>query len=971
MRDLKTHTSATCTTPMCSYLVIKRIIKSHNLLPTDSGAWNAVGMTLPGWSCGANLICAFESAAERFQIWPGNCARMETCQHVDYSVAEPGGYVSEDDGWQGVGMAEVYRNDYRVRSGIAHGGIGAGSVELRKNGVFTNWRIANNWPLGPAEPIGALPQPRAGVDIDREESFLFFVVRIQVEGRKPFLKLLQLPNGRSAAGTSYDPVYIFPWLTPVEQIEYSARFPFSWLTFTDPDMPAVIELEAFSPFIPHDVENSSLPGVFFRFSVGSECDKRMHVTLVGTLRNLVGYDVCGKLFASQRTETDDYVHFSHSRGGMDEAHDTFGSMGMASLSPDSSYYLGWEHMHPFYEQLLRNRDLPNIDDTEGKDAWLEQHPEQRERLEWLPATPGRNAPEQLNREERTSRGNCPEQIVYGSVARSATLEPGRKVDHTFILTWHFPNRYTSPGNDLPSPEETDNTRRFAGHFYANRFADAAAVAEFMARENRMLTTRTHGFLDAFYASSAPEFVLDQVNSHLNTLITNSHLAKDGRFGIMDDGGLPEREGGSMHGCNPDVSVYSSGMLIALFPELQQSAMRGIVARQRDNGALERKRSDWPGDCIQQILRDYLWTEDKGFLRELWPNVRRFLDYALTELDIDGDGLPDISGNVNHCSYDNLPMYGLAAYVGSQWLSALRHVAETGADAGDEETALRAAQLFESARATFVERLWNGRFFRIYDDPVGGRGTDDGCLADQLLGQWMARQSGLGDIVDRDRIQSALKEILRLNFEPGFMLRNCTWEDQIELDTGLCPVPPNTWNDQANTPWSGVELAFAALLLYEDRYEDALAVIEAVDRRYRKAGLYFDHHEAYGHYERPMSAWSIVNALLGLSVNRGAYTFAPRIPLEDFTLFFAVPTATAHYIGTPGTVTIRILTGELRPARVTLPGTAVLAVQIDDTPVGCHITASGGRSTLKFDDRPVLAAGRTLHVKLKMNSPSNA
>ena len=44
-------------------------------------------------------------------------------------------------------IREVMQRADAVRSGMALGGIGAGTMELRKNGVFYNWNIANSAPL--------------------------------------------------------------------------------------------------------------------------------------------------------------------------------------------------------------------------------------------------------------------------------------------------------------------------------------------------------------------------------------------------------------------------------------------------------------------------------------------------------------------------------------------------------------------------------------------------------------------------------------------------------------------------------------------------------------------------------------------------------------------------------------------------------------------------------------------------------
>jgi len=127
-----------------------------------------------------------------------------------------------------------------------------------------------------------------------------------------------------------------------------------------------------------------------------------------------------------------------------------------------------------------------------------------------------------------------------------------------------------------------------------------------------------------------------------------------------------------------------------------------------------------------------------------------------------------------------------------------------------------------------------------------------------------------------------------------------------------------WVDQANTPWSGVELAFASFLIYENMTKEAEKVIEAVDNRYRKSNLYFDHQEFGGHYFRPMSAWSIMNAYLGFSINKGMLKFNPKLNKVTYSMFFVTPSATAFYNKNLQSVTIKIRTGSLSFSRISLP-----------------------------------------------------
>ena len=115
------------------------------------------------------------------------------------------------------GISEVYTNADRVRSGIAIGGLGTGSVELRKDGQFYNWTLMNNWPLGTGQPLLVKSYPRN----HSEQTFMFFLVRYQEEGDRPGIKLLQLNNTLSeGAMQSID--YYYPWMSAIDKIEYSA-----------------------------------------------------------------------------------------------------------------------------------------------------------------------------------------------------------------------------------------------------------------------------------------------------------------------------------------------------------------------------------------------------------------------------------------------------------------------------------------------------------------------------------------------------------------------------------------------------------------------------------------------------------------------------------------------------------------------------------------------------------------------------
>ena len=148
--------------------------------------------------------------------------------------------------------------------------------------------------------------------------------------------------------------------------------------------------------------------------------------------------------------------------------------------------------------------------------------------------------------------------------------------------------------------------------------------------------------------------------------------------------------------------------------------------------------------------------------------------------------------------------------------------------------------------------------------------------------------------------------MSMSFTPDTGLRNCTWPD----DKFLHDIPWSCWVDQANTPWTGVELAFASFLIYEGLMEEALKVVKSVESRYRRAGLYWNHQECGGHYYRAMSAWTILNACLGLTINQDKLGFAPKIQDKEYKILFAVNGATAHFSCNKGKYNIEVRSGRL-------------------------------------------------------------
>lgn len=805
-----------------------------------------------------------------------------------------------------VGIKEILNSTDKVRSGIALGGIGAGGAELRKDGIFYNWSVANNNPKSTGEFL-------IGEDFNRKNSktrqttfypyqadyVLFFMVRYQVEGENPQIKLLQIEDGYKVAGVEMH-LYEFPWMQGVEKIEFTGSFPFVTLNYIDKDLPFDIEMTAWSAFVPHDVKNSSLPLLNFDFKITAKTQKPVDVLITANYRSLVGYDVSEKNWESEIIKNPNYTAQVSKAKMLDIKHSSNGQMGMVAFDADASYQAGWGHRHQYHERLLQKNKLKNTDDTAN----------------------GRNG---LDRKLNKFNGDSEN---YNALAINRLLLPQTTASASFSMVWHFPNLYD------------ESLANITGHYYSNFFNNANDVVTYLAANRSNLYTQTKAFNSTFYDSTAPTFLLDLVNAQLTTFITSSVLGKNMDFGILE--GITQHQSWGPVG-TIDVNMYGGVMVSALFPELAKSTMRIHKTLQLPSGEIRHsfkkgfaealigvagvtERLDLHPQYVVMVLRDFFLTNDTLYLKEMWPSVKKALDYTLYKRDVNGDQQPDMTGIM--CSYDNFPMYGLSAYVQSQWLSALAAAIKAAVFLGDNTFINTYQPIFEKGKKLAEEKLWNGKYYRLYNSDLKTMATKDGagkpiiknmegvdeaCLTDQLIGQWAANWSNLGNLFNPQNVKIALKSIVELSYKPNFGLKNCCWPGYDFYK----PVSADTWVDQGNTVWSGVELSFVSFLLYQGFYNEALNVANTVHQRYLKAGRYWDHQEFGGHYFRAMGVWGIVNGLLGLTINQNNYTFAPAVKEKYYKLFFAFAGGYANLESSANGYKVNVLNGNWTPKSVAI------------------------------------------------------
>jgi len=172
----------------------------------------------------------------------------------------------------------------------------------------------------------------------------------------------------------------------------------------------------------------------------------------------------------------------------------------------------------------------------------------------------------------------------------------------------------------------------------------------------------------------------------------------------------------------------------------------------------------------------------------------------------------------------------------------------------------------------------------------------GCLADGVLGDWIARCCGVGPVVDEKKTARHLAAVYRHNFReslhdhanpqrPGYAfgqesgLLLCTWPRGGKLSL---PFP------YSNEVWTGFEYQVASHLIMTGQVEEGLAIVRAVRQRYDGRWRNpFDEYECGHWYARAMSSYGLLQALSGARYDavEQVLHLEPRVK-GDFRAFLA-------------------------------------------------------------------------------------
>jgi uncharacterized protein (DUF608 family) len=345
----------------------------------------------------------------------------------------------------------------------------------------------------------------------------------------------------------------------------------------------------------------------------------------------------------------------------------------------------------------------------------------------------------------------------------------------FAVGWHAPS-WRDSGNEV--------------HYnrYSQRFRDAGQAADFALRNHDALLRRTLAWQNEIYRASLPGWLRDALVQGLYSLAKNSvwiaRTRKDEWWG--ENGWFTHSE--SHTGC-PIVEtmvcrIHGHLALLFLFPELEATTLEAFRHFQISDGEIPfcfglptsmrdpRYHCQHPlnsGQYAQMIYQLFLRTGDRGQLTHFYDSARRAIRYQYS-LDDCSCGLVHEQAHVRpgeawpaNQFYDVWPWEGTSSYVAGTWLATLAAGRAMAEAVGDRSFAEECASRLERAQRSFDERLWNGSYYRLWSDPANHR-TSEVCLANQLMGQWCARISGLNDVLPPQKVAAALDSIERLNMK---------------------------------------------------------------------------------------------------------------------------------------------------------------------------------------------------------------
>jgi uncharacterized protein (DUF608 family) len=819
------------------------------------------------------------------------------------------------------GTRRVYRGEHLTGISLPVGGIAAGPIQINGEARRHIWQIFRNYP--------AITLPNS-----------FFAVRAQDGKADPVVRVLQTVGEGPFA--------------PMKALSFSGEYPFGWYTFEEPAMPMQVSMEVFSPMIPLNTKDSSIPCAIFNLTAENPGTTPVQVSFLATQHNPIGYRL-GTVLKGHRGATYGgntnrvwrdkngmVLHLNSTRAKTDATH---GDLALATPCKNAIATAQWDSMESLLTEFSRNGELPEI-------------------AEAGPTPTG--------------------ETVDAAIAVPFVLQPGEKRTVTFVLAWHFSNTAFKA------------EKIHVGNMYANWWPDALSVARDVIQRLDSLTAQTRLFHETFYQTNLPHWLLDRISSQVAILSSMTcHWAKDGFFYAFEGCNLA---GGCCEGNATHVWGYPQAHA-RLFPDIARRMREEIFSLMKPDGMIPvRFLIDFPafdGMCheITAALREHQITADPAWLAGQWPSIKKALDFMIQRWDKDENGM--LSGPQHAMDGDQ---GGTTSWLGGTYLCALAAATTMARLQNDTAAATRYGMILKTGMANQDKALFNGEYFIQIPDATPRMDYLTGCYIDQMLGQWWALQVNLGWLYPIEHVRSAMTSLFRYNFHTDFhgfkqAPRTFCENDDAGMIQGTWPKGgrPKSPNVIMYTEeiMSGFEYTAACLMLQSGLVREGFTVLRAAADRYDgrlrrlpgqkefsslgTSGNPFGDDECGKFYARAMSIWSILLACQGFTYDATTRSigFAPLWKPDDHISCFTAAEGWGTYEQKSevrgqkpefrGQITLKY--GQLRVKTLALAAKVPVTVRVsaDDKPLASRFEVKDAGILITLTEDTVIHAGQKLVV----------
>ena len=761
-----------------------------------------------------------------------------------------------------------YTGKYLDRVSFPIGGIGAGMFCMDGTGSLSHLSI-NNKPEIFNEP------------------FTFAAISIKgwkdgakvLEAQVPEWKMFGPPgSGNGGAGRNYG-------LPRFKNGRFLPRFPFASLELEDRDIPLTVAITGWSPFIPTDADNSSLPVGAMEYKFKNNSAAEIEAVFSWNSRNIISENV-GRILGLKNG-------FILTKKNGDDS--PLGATGFAASVQD---------------------DNAVVDYCWFRGQWFDPH-----MILW----------------ENIASCKMPDNKPVETPAPGASifvpfkLKPGEEKTVVVNLCWYLPET----GLTIGVNPAADSRLGFYKPWYSERFKNLNEVADYWLTSYSDLKKKSELFRDTFFSSTLPPEAMEAVAANLTILKSPTVLRQaDGRLWGWEGCGDNQ---GCCHGTCTHVWNYAQA-ICHLFPSLERT-LRETEFRvsQNDQGhqvfraALPIAQpvhdfyaaADGQLGGIMKVYREWRISGNTGWMKELYPYVKKSLDYCIETWD------PKHEGSVaepHHNTYD-IEFWGPDAMCTGFYLGALTSIIEMSKAAGAPCEEYEA--LLKKGKAFMESELYDGEYFiqKVMweglraPSPVEAAKTSimttysaealdlmkkegpkyqygKGCLSDGILGMWLATACGLNEVLDNQKVTSHLVAVHKYNLrqvlynhsnpqrptyavgkDGGLLL--CTWPKGGQLSLPFV---------YSNEVWTGIEYQVASHLMYKGEVEKGLEIVRICRERYDgRVRNPFNEYECGNWYARAMSSYAILEGLTGVRYDAVDHTLFIDSKIGDFTSFLSTDT----------------------------------------------------------------------------------